>query len=112
MVSDNTSWNRLGGSNAIPHASALGIVDVCLEIQVRIVHSCARAIKINANYYYLVADATGKSPGPTNLFREEDNHTDNSITQVMEEKADQMVPLLPNLHNLNNNKFHFGLAQK
>jgi hypothetical protein len=51
MVSDNTSWTRLGGSTAIPHASALGIVAACLVIQVRIVHSCVSAIKINAKYY-------------------------------------------------------------
>jgi hypothetical protein len=37
-VYDNTSWNRLGGSTAIPHAPASGIVVACLEIQVRIVH--------------------------------------------------------------------------
>jgi uncharacterized membrane protein len=53
MVSDNTSWNRLGGSTAIPHASALGIVAACLEIQVRVVHPCVSAININAKYYYV-----------------------------------------------------------
>jgi hypothetical protein len=49
---------------------------------------------------YLVADATRKPPGPTNLFREEDNQTDNSITQVMQEEVDQMIQLLPTWHNL------------
>jgi hypothetical protein len=33
---------------AIHHASASGIVAACLEIQVRIVHSCLSTIKINA----------------------------------------------------------------
>jgi hypothetical protein len=36
------------GSTAIPHAPASGIVAACLETQVRIVHSCVSAIKINA----------------------------------------------------------------
>jgi hypothetical protein len=35
---DNTSWNRLVGPTAIPHAPASGIVSACLGIQVRIVH--------------------------------------------------------------------------
>jgi hypothetical protein len=52
---------------------------------------------------YLVARATRKPPGPTNLFREEDNQTDNSITQVMQEEADQMVPILPTWHNISAN---------
>jgi hypothetical protein len=36
----------------------------------------------------LVSHATRKAPGPTNIFREEDNQTDNSITHIMQEKAD------------------------
>jgi hypothetical protein len=52
---------------------------------------------------YLVSHARGKPPGPTNLFREKDNQTDNSITQVMQEEADQMIPLLPTWHNLSAN---------
>jgi hypothetical protein len=44
---DNTSWNRLGGHTTIPQAPASGIVAACLGIQVRIVHSCVSAIKIN-----------------------------------------------------------------
>jgi hypothetical protein len=39
---------------------------------------------------YLVAHATRKPPGPTNLFGKEDNQTDNSITQIMYEKAVMM----------------------
>jgi hypothetical protein len=52
---------------------------------------------------YLVAHATRKPPGPTKLFRKEDTQTDNSITQIMQEKADQMVPLLPTWYNLSAN---------
>jgi hypothetical protein len=52
---------------------------------------------------YLVAHETSKTPGPTNLFREEDNQTDNSITQVMQEDTDQVIPLLPTWHNLSAN---------
>jgi hypothetical protein len=52
---------------------------------------------------YLVAHATRKTPGPTRLFREEDNQTYNSITQVMQDEADQVVLLLPTWHNLNAN---------
>jgi hypothetical protein len=52
---------------------------------------------------YLVAHATRKPPGPKNLFREEDNQTGNSITQVMQEETDQAVPLLPTWHNLGAN---------
>jgi hypothetical protein len=44
---------------------------------------------------YLVAHATGKPLGPTHLFSEEENHTGKSITQVMHEKMDQVVPFLP-----------------
>jgi hypothetical protein len=44
---------------------------------------------------YLVAHATRNPPGPANLFREEDNQTDGSITQVMQEEADQVIPFLP-----------------
>jgi hypothetical protein len=52
---------------------------------------------------YVVAHATRKPPGPTNLFREEDNQTNNSITQVVQEEMDQVVPLLPTWHNLGAN---------
>jgi hypothetical protein len=52
---------------------------------------------------YLVAHATRKPPRPINLFREEDNQTDNSITQVMQEEADQVITLLPTRHNLGAN---------
>jgi hypothetical protein len=52
---------------------------------------------------YKVAHATSKPPGPTNLFREEDNRIDNSITQVMQDEADQTVPLLPTWYNLSAN---------
>jgi hypothetical protein len=48
---------------------------------------------------YLVAHATRKPPRPANLFREEDNQTDSSITQVMQEEADQVIPLLLTWHN-------------
>jgi hypothetical protein len=52
---------------------------------------------------YVVAHTTRKPPGPSNIFREEDNKTDSSITQVMQENADQMVLLLPTCHNLSAN---------
>jgi hypothetical protein len=52
---------------------------------------------------YLVAHETRKPPRPANLFREEDNHKDNSITQVMQEEADQVIPFLPTWHNLSAN---------
>jgi hypothetical protein len=52
---------------------------------------------------YLVSHATRKSPRPANLFREEDNQTDSSITQVMQEEADQLIPFLPTWHNLSSN---------
>jgi hypothetical protein len=44
-----------------------------------------------------------KPPIPANLFREEDNQTDSSITQVMQEEADQLIPFLPTCHNLSVN---------
>jgi hypothetical protein len=53
MVLDNTSRSGLGGSAEIHHASELGIVDACLEIKIRIVHSCISAIKINAKLLLL-----------------------------------------------------------
>jgi hypothetical protein len=52
---------------------------------------------------FLVAHATRKPPGHTKFFREEDNHKDTSITQVMQEDTDQMVLLLPTWHNLGAN---------
>jgi hypothetical protein len=52
---------------------------------------------------YLVSHATGKPTGPPNLFREEDNNTDNSITQVMQEEVDQVVLLLTTWTNLSAN---------
>jgi hypothetical protein len=48
-VFNNTSWYQLGGPTTIHHTPVSGIVDACLGIQVRIVHSCVSAIKINAN---------------------------------------------------------------
>jgi hypothetical protein len=52
---------------------------------------------------YLVTHATRKLSRPAHLFREEDNQTDSSITQVMQEEADQVIPRLPNWHNLSAN---------
>jgi hypothetical protein len=52
---------------------------------------------------YLVAHATRKLPRPANLFREEDNQTDSSITQVMQEEVDQVIKLWPTWHNLSAN---------
>jgi hypothetical protein len=52
---------------------------------------------------YLVAHAQSKPPGPTNLFREEDNYTYNLTTQVMQEEVDQVVPFLPTRNNLSEN---------
>jgi hypothetical protein len=52
---------------------------------------------------YLVVHATRTPPRAANLFREEDNHTDSSITQVVHEDADQVIPLLPTWHNLSAN---------
>jgi hypothetical protein len=52
---------------------------------------------------YLVAHATRKPPRPANLFREEDKQTDNSITQVMHEEMDQVIPRLPTWHILSAN---------
>jgi hypothetical protein len=48
---------------------------------------------------YLFAQATMKPPRSANLFREENNQTDSSITQVMQEEADQVIPFLPTWHN-------------
>jgi hypothetical protein len=52
---------------------------------------------------YLVAHVTRKPPRPENLFREEDNQIDISITQVMQEEADQVITFLPTWHNLSAN---------
>jgi hypothetical protein len=52
---------------------------------------------------YLAAHATRKPPRPKNVCREEDYQTDSSITQVMQEEADQMVPLLPTWNNIGAN---------
>jgi hypothetical protein len=52
---------------------------------------------------YLVAHVTRKNPRPEILFSEEDNQTDSSITQVMQEETDQVIPFLPTWHNLNEN---------
>jgi hypothetical protein len=52
---------------------------------------------------YLVAHATSKPPRPAKLFREGDNQTNISITQVIQEEADQVIPLLSTWHNLNEN---------
>jgi hypothetical protein len=50
---------------------------------------------------YLVAHATRTPPRPAKLFREDDNQTDSSITQVMQEDADQVIPFLAIWKNLN-----------
>jgi hypothetical protein len=52
---------------------------------------------------YVVAHKTRKPRRPANLFREEDNQTDSSITQVMQEEADQVIPLLSTWHNISDN---------
>jgi hypothetical protein len=52
---------------------------------------------------YLVAHATRKPQRPENLFREEDNQTYISITQVMQEEEDQVIPLLPTWNNIGAN---------
>jgi hypothetical protein len=52
---------------------------------------------------YLVSHATRKPPIPANLFIEENNQTDSSITQIMQEEADQVILLLPAWHNLSGN---------
>jgi hypothetical protein len=52
---------------------------------------------------YLVAHGTRKPPIPANLFREEDNQTDSSITQVMQEDTDQVITFLPTGHNISEN---------
>jgi hypothetical protein len=52
---------------------------------------------------YLVAHATRKTPRPANLFIKEDNQTDSSITQVMQEEADRVIPFLPTWNNLSAN---------
>jgi hypothetical protein len=52
---------------------------------------------------YLVSRATRKPPLPANLIREEDNQTDNSTTQFMQEEVDLMIPLMPTWHNLSAN---------
>jgi hypothetical protein len=52
---------------------------------------------------YLVDDATRKPPRPANLFREEDNQTDSSITHIMQEDAAKVIKFLPTWHNLSAN---------
>jgi hypothetical protein len=52
---------------------------------------------------YLFVDATRKPQRPENLIIEEDNQTDTSITKFMKEEADQVIPFLPNWHNLSAN---------
>jgi hypothetical protein len=52
---------------------------------------------------YLVSHTTREPPRPANIFREEYNQTDSSITQVMQKEADQVIPLLPTWHNLGEN---------
>jgi hypothetical protein len=52
---------------------------------------------------YVVVHATKKPPGTTNLISEEDNQTDNSITQIIKEKLDKKVLLLSTRHNLSAN---------
>jgi hypothetical protein len=49
---------------------------------------------------YLVAHSKRKPPRPENFFREEDNQTDSSITQVIQAEADQVITLLTTWHNL------------
>jgi hypothetical protein len=52
---------------------------------------------------YLVDHAARKPPRPENVFRDENNQTDSSITQVMQEEMDQVISLLPTWHNLSAN---------
>jgi hypothetical protein len=49
-----------------------------LKLMLQIVRQHEFGIRISTPHMimYLVAHATRKPPGPTNLFREEDNHTD------------------------------------
>jgi hypothetical protein len=52
---------------------------------------------------YLVAHVTRKPPRPAKVFREENNKTDSSITQVTQEETDQVILFLPTCHNLSAN---------
>jgi hypothetical protein len=49
---------------------------------------------------YLVAHATRKPPGPANLLERGIIRQNSSITQVMQEEANQVIPLLTTRHNL------------
>jgi hypothetical protein len=44
-----------------------------------------------------------ETPNTSKPLREGDNHTESSITKVMQEEMDQVIPFLPNRHNLGAN---------
>jgi hypothetical protein len=59
--------------------------------------------KFHSPDYVLSCPCKKETPKTSKPLRERDNHTDSSITQVMQEEADQVIPLLPTWNNLGSN---------
>jgi hypothetical protein len=53
--------------------------------------------------YVFSCPCNKETPKTRKPLREGDNQTDSSITQVMQEETDQVIPFLPTRHNLGEN---------
>jgi hypothetical protein len=59
--------------------------------------------KLHSSCYVLSCPCNKETPNTRKPLIEEDNQTDSSITQVMQEETDQVIPLLPTWNNLGAN---------
>jgi hypothetical protein len=53
--------------------------------------------------YVFSCPCNKETPKTRKALKEGDNQTDSSITQVMQEEMDQVIPFLPTQHNLGAN---------
>jgi hypothetical protein len=56
--------------------------------------------KFHSSDYVLSCPCNKETPNTSKPLREGDNQTDSSITQVMQEEVNKVIPLLPAWNNL------------
>jgi hypothetical protein len=59
--------------------------------------------KFHSSDYVFSCRCNKETPKTIKPLKEGDNQTDSSITQIMQEEADQVIPLLPTWNNLGAN---------
>jgi hypothetical protein len=59
--------------------------------------------KLHSSDYVLSCPCNKETPKTSKPLREGDNQTDSPITQVMQEEANQVIPILPTWNNLGAN---------